>query len=80
MSDAMSFGELGELHVELLPARTLLSLLHASGAGASGDPGTAGAKGQSISQSFFGIFNLGKSDGYIRSFSIGDASSTTKSS
>lgn len=58
MSGAMSAAELTEQFVELLPARTVLSLFvqspwHAdiSGtgtAGAHGDPGTHGGNGQSI--------------------------------
>ncbi len=54
MSDAMSFAEVGEQYVELLPARTVLSLLPAGLPGVNGgDPGTADAKGTSISS-----FNL----------------------
>ncbi len=41
MSDAMSFAELEEQHVELLPPRTVLSLFSAAAPGASGTPGTA---------------------------------------
>ncbi|MGH3548125.1 MAG: hypothetical protein ACRDQU_08425 [Pseudonocardiaceae bacterium] len=50
MSDAMSFAELAQQHVELLPARTVLSLCRADIdglPGAGGDPGTPGGKGQS---------------------------------
>ncbi|HKR51568.1 MAG TPA: hypothetical protein VJT72_18700 [Pseudonocardiaceae bacterium] len=62
MSDPMCFAELGELHVELLPARTVLSLWAVS-TGGNGDPGTAGANGQGGSKfSFFGIFGYGGSD------------------
>ncbi|MGH3964084.1 MAG: hypothetical protein ACRDRY_12635 [Pseudonocardiaceae bacterium] len=61
MSDAMSFAELGEQHVELLPARTVLSLLSATGA--NGDPGTHGADGQGVSKfNFLGWFGYGGSD------------------
>jgi hypothetical protein len=52
MCDAMSSAQLAEQSVELLPARTVLSLWRASidgTAGAPGDPGTAGANGQSFS-------------------------------
>ncbi len=52
MSDAMSLAELAQQHVELLPARTLLSLWRADIdglPGAGGDPGTPGGKGQSLS-------------------------------
>ncbi|MBV8541179.1 MAG: hypothetical protein JO364_00140 [Pseudonocardiales bacterium] len=51
MSDAMSFAELAEQCVELLPARTVLSILRAGtagDAGAAGEPGTHGAHGESI--------------------------------
>jgi hypothetical protein len=52
MFDAMSVAQLAEQHVELLPARTVLSLWRAGidgAAGAAGDPGTRGADGQSYS-------------------------------
>jgi hypothetical protein len=52
MSDAMSSAQLVQQHVELLPARTVMSLWHADIdglPGASGDPGTPGGKGQSFS-------------------------------
>ncbi|MFN2479412.1 MAG: hypothetical protein ABR615_09620 [Pseudonocardiaceae bacterium] len=49
MSDAMSLAELTEYHVELLPPRTVLSLLRADGT--PGEPGTPGANGPSESQS-----------------------------
>ncbi|MGH3898011.1 MAG: hypothetical protein ACRDTA_07085 [Pseudonocardiaceae bacterium] len=62
MSDVMSFAELGEQYVELLPARTVLSLLPA-GTGANGDAGTPGPSGQGTSKfTFFGIFGYGGSD------------------
>jgi hypothetical protein len=54
MSDSMSSAELTEQCVELLPARTVLSLWRAGVdgvAGAPGEPGTPGAPGQSISGS-----------------------------
>jgi hypothetical protein len=49
MSDAMSFAEVGEQYVELLPARTVLSLLPAGIPGANGESGTPGASGKSYS-------------------------------
>ncbi len=49
MFDAMSMAQLAEQHVELLPARTVLSLWRAGIAGSPGDPGTRGANGQSFS-------------------------------
>lgn len=73
MPDTMSFAELAGQYVELLPARTVLSLWRAGtgNAGTSGDPGTRGANGQSIPGSpWWSLF------GYDRSgFSLGDASS-----
>lgn len=74
MSDAMSFAELAEQYVELLPARTVLSMLRTGTGGnadARGEPGTRGADGESIPGSpWWFIF------GYNRSgFSLGDASS-----
>jgi hypothetical protein len=42
MSDALSFAELDEQHVELLPGRTVLSLLSLSrGGGTSGHNGSS---------------------------------------
>jgi hypothetical protein len=41
MSDALSFGEIDGQHVELLPARTVLSMFAAGG----GKGGTGGAGG-----------------------------------
>ncbi len=41
MSDTVSFAELDGQHVELLPARTVLSLFSAADGGIGGD-GTAG--------------------------------------
>ena len=52
MFDAMNLADLAEHHVELLPARTALSLWRAGIdglPGAPGDPGTRGADGQSFS-------------------------------
>ncbi len=51
MSDETSFAELDEQHAELLPARTVLSLLSAVDSGdasTSGKPGTPGAPGESV--------------------------------
>ncbi len=44
MSDAMSCAEFGEQYIELLPARTVLSLFTADifGGGAAGKPGANG--------------------------------------
>ncbi len=63
MPDAMSFAELGEQHVELLPARTVLSLWHGAINGPHGDPGNPGANGQGMSNfRFLGMFGWGGSD------------------
>jgi hypothetical protein len=74
MPDAMSFAELAEQSVELLPARTVLSMLRTGtggDAGAHGEPGTHGADGQSIPGStWWFIFGDNRSG-----FSLGDASS-----
>ncbi len=82
MSDAMSFAEVCEQYVELLPARTVLSLLRAGTTGANGDPGTRGANGQSISSfTLWGIFGYGGSDSsYSYSYSTGDTSSSAHGS
>jgi hypothetical protein len=74
MSDAMSFAELAEQYVELLPARTVLSMLRTGtdgNAGTPGEPGTRGADGASIPGSpWWSIFGDNRSG-----FSLGDASS-----
>jgi hypothetical protein len=63
MSDAISFAELGSQHVELLPARTVLSMLHGAINGPSGDSGTPGANGQGMSKiTFLGMFGWGGPD------------------
>ena len=78
MSDAMSFAEVGEQHVALLPARTVLSLLHAGLTGPHGDSGTHGSHGKSMSSfTLWGIFGYGGSDS---SYSYGIADSSTNSS
>ncbi len=47
MSDALSFAEIAGQQVELLPARTVLSLFNLGGGGArGGNGGTGGAGGQ----------------------------------
>ncbi len=48
MSDAMRLAELDGQNVELLPARTLLSLLSVVDLGIDGAPGTPGAPGPGI--------------------------------
>jgi len=47
MSDALSFVEIDGQHVELLPARTVMSMFHAGGNGGSGGSGVASAGDQS---------------------------------
>jgi hypothetical protein len=71
MSDTMSFAELADQYVELLPARTVLSMLRTGTGGNDGAPGERGADGQGVPGStWWFIF------GYDRSgISIGDASS-----
>lgn len=65
MSEAISFAELGEQHVELLPARTVLSMLHGAIDGPTGDSGTPGANGQGISKmTILGMFGWGGSVPY----------------
>lgn len=73
MSDAISFAEFGEQHVELLPARTVLSMLHGAINGPTGDSGTPGANGQGMSKiTFLGMFGWGGSE---PSYSQGSADS-----
>ena len=56
MSDAMNCAEFDDQSIELLPARTVLSLFTADVLG-NGEPGKAGANGQSEHGfTFFGIF------------------------
>ncbi|MGH3770105.1 MAG: hypothetical protein ACRDRW_01670 [Pseudonocardiaceae bacterium] len=45
MSDVLSFAEIDGQHIELLPARTVLSLFSAHGAGRGGNGGQGGAGG-----------------------------------
>lgn len=42
MSDALSFAEIDSQHVELLPARTVLSTFRAGGGGNGGQAGAGG--------------------------------------
>ena len=46
MSDALSFVEIDGQHVELLPARTVMSLLHTGGGENSGRGGNGGEGGK----------------------------------
>ena len=45
MSDALSFAEIDGQRVELLPARTVMSMFSAGGAGRGGNGGTGGTGG-----------------------------------
>jgi hypothetical protein len=47
MSDALSFAEIDGQHVELLPARTVMTLFRACGCGESGGNGGTGGNGGS---------------------------------
>lgn len=86
MSDTISFAELTGQYVELLPARTVLSLWQAGTggitAGVPGEPGSHGAKGASIAGTtmwmIFGGYQPSES-GSTTSSGIGDASSTNHS-
>jgi hypothetical protein len=86
MSDAMSFAELAGQYVELLPARTVLSLMQAGTggitAGVPGEQGDHGSHGANIPGTtmwaIFGSYYPSES-GYTSSSGIGDASSTTRS-
>jgi hypothetical protein len=46
MSDALSFVEIDGQHVELLPARTVMSVFHLGGSGGDGGNGGKGGGGQ----------------------------------
>jgi hypothetical protein len=46
MSDALSFAEIDVQHVELLPARTVLSMFSLSGGSRAGDAGNGGQGGK----------------------------------
>lgn len=62
MSDATSCAEFGEQSIELLPARTVLSLFTADVLG-GGEQGKAGANGQGMRGfNFLGMFGWGGSD------------------
>jgi hypothetical protein len=49
MSNALSFTEIDGQHVELLPARTVLSLFTAGGCGGRGGNGGVGGTGRGAS-------------------------------
>jgi hypothetical protein len=81
MSDAMSFAELAEQYVDLLPARTVLSLSHAGIdgiAGVPGAPGSGGANGSGTPGTTMWML-FGGYDQSNPGLSIGDASSKSTS-
>jgi hypothetical protein len=55
MSDALSFVEIDGQHVELLPARTVMSLLHTGGGGENSGRGGNGGHGGNGGQGRGGI-------------------------
>ena len=78
MSDVISFAELGEQHVELLPARTVLSMLHGAINGPFGGP--PGDNGHGTSKmNFLGLFGWGASDSSYSQAS-GDSGSSAQGS
>jgi hypothetical protein len=78
MSDVISFAELGEQHVELLPARTVLSMLHGAINGPFGGP--PGDNGHGTSKmNFLGMFGWGGSDSNYSQAS-GDSGSSAQGS
>jgi hypothetical protein len=83
MSDPMSLAELTEQHVELLPDRTVLSLMRAATGGSAGTPGeagSAGANGKSIPGTTWMalLFPQHDAGSGTTSYGIGDATSTTR--
>jgi hypothetical protein len=82
MSDPMSLAELTEQHVELLPDRTVLSLMRAATGGSAGSPGeagSAGANGKGIPGTTWMalLFPQHDAGSGTTSYGIGDATSTT---
>ena len=55
MSDALSFVEIDGQHVELLPARTVMSLVHTGGGGENSGRGGNGGEGGNGGQGRGGI-------------------------
>jgi hypothetical protein len=74
MTDALSFAEIDAQHLELLPARTVLSLFATTGGGGKGGDVTGGAGGHggegegkaSIAHNWFYI-----EDGYVYNTATG---------
>ncbi|PZS25086.1 MAG: hypothetical protein DLM61_20585 [Pseudonocardiales bacterium] len=64
MSDALSFVEIDGQHVELLPARTVMSMFHAGGNGGNGGAGGAGQGGVGVNVlSGIGVLGTGTASG-----------------
>jgi hypothetical protein len=58
MSDNLTFAELEAQHVELLPARTVLSLMNPAAGGRSGTGGSAGSAQQGSGFNWMSGFGL----------------------
>jgi hypothetical protein len=71
MSDTLSFSELDEQHVQLLSARTVLSLLSLSGGGHGGTNGHNGSSHNGISFGSGTNINIGGSQLNIAGKGIG---------
>ncbi|MBV9164125.1 MAG: hypothetical protein JO281_21845 [Pseudonocardiales bacterium] len=57
MSDALSFAEIDSQHVELLPARTVMSMF-VVGKGGGGDGGKGGAGGKGVGGIGINLLNI----------------------
>jgi hypothetical protein len=65
MFHAMSLAEIDEQHVELLPARTLMSLMTQGSKSTPGQPGESVTEGPSKDSGLFGVVEmLSKSLGF----------------
>jgi hypothetical protein len=65
MFHAMSLAEIDEQHVELLPTRTLMSLMTQGSKSTPGQPGESVTEGPSDDSSFVGFLgSLGKALGF----------------
>ncbi len=65
MFHAMSLAEIDEQHVELLPTRTLMSLMTQGSKSTPGQPGENVTEGPSDDSSLVGLFgSLGKALGF----------------
>jgi hypothetical protein len=94
MSDALSFAEIDGQHVELLPARTVLSMFSAGGSGGSSgcgcgtstsastapSTGTAGGQGTGMAEFFNNVFfTYGNVNNYVTGSSSGAGGGGTPS-